>query len=107
MALPQTREVTDAGGFAWLVTVDRGRLVLTGRPPLAPIVLDDPADLRWFGMQAHRAAVEYDLDVQYAAVKASVDRRQRRKLAGDPVGVRHRPYTDDNVPPAAALEATA
>ncbi len=107
MPLPQTREVRDADGFGWLVTVDRGRLVLTGRPPLPPIVLDDPADLRWLGMQTHRAAVEHDLDVQHAAARASAERRLRRLQAGEPAGLRHRPYTDDNVQPAAALEASA
>jgi hypothetical protein len=100
--LPLSRSVADASGFRWLVTVDRGRLVLQrlDEPDADPIVLQDPTDLRWLGMQTHRAAVEFDLDVQYAAAKASADRRQRRILAGEPVGVRHRPYDDDNVQPA-------
>jgi len=100
--LPLSRSVSDAGGFRWLVTVDRGRLVLQrlDEPESPPIVLDDPADLRWLGMQTHRAAVELDLDVQHAAAKASADRRQRRILAGETVGLRHRPYDDDNVQPA-------
>lgn len=106
MPLPQSRTVTDAAGFRWLVTVDRGRLVLTPTDG-QPIVLDDPSDLRWLGMQTHRAAVEHDLDVQHAAAKASADRRQRRILAGEPSGLRHRPFTDDNVQPAAALERSA
>jgi hypothetical protein len=104
--LPLSREVRDSSGFRWVVTVDRGRLVLTPAGG-SPIVLEDPTDLRWLGMQTHRAAVEYDLDVQHAAAKASADRRQRRILAGETVGHRHRPYDDDNVQPAAALERSA
>ncbi len=102
MALPQSRSLADAGGFRWLVTVDRGRLVLQrlDEPDADPIVLDDPADLRWLGMQTHRAAVEHDLDVQHAAAKASADRRQRRILAGETVGHRHRPFVE---PPEPAM----
>jgi hypothetical protein len=107
--LPLSRELRDASGFRWYVTVDRGCLVVQRLDALvyAPVILDNPADLRWLGMQTHRAAVEHDLDVQHAAAKASADRRQRRILAGEPSGLRHRPYTDDNVQPAAALEASA
>ena len=99
MPLPQSRTVRDAAGFRWLVTVDRGRLVLTVTDGSAdPIVLDDPADLRWLGMQTHRAASEFDLDTQYAAAKASADRRLRRVQAGEPAGVRHRPFVEDPEP---------
>jgi hypothetical protein len=94
--------VSDAGGFRWLVTVDRGRLVLqrVDEPGHEPIVLDDPGDLRWLGMQTHRAAVEYDLDVTFTAAKASADHRQRRILAGEVAGVRHRPFVE---PPEPAI----
>jgi len=94
--LPQERTLRDDAGFPWLVTVDRGRLVLTGRTEV--VVFDDPTDLRWFGMQLHRAAVEYDLDVQHAAAKASADRRQRRILAGHPAGDRHRAFVEPGEP---------
>ena len=102
MPLPLSRAVSDAAGFRWLVTVDRGRLVLQrlDEPDAEPIVLDDPTDLRWLGMQTHRAAVEFDLDVQHAAAKASADRRQRRILAGETVGQRHRPFVE---PPEPAI----
>lgn len=107
MPLPLSRTIPDAAGFRWLVTVDRGRLVLRrlDEPDHEPVILDDPTDLRWLGMQVHRAAVEYDLDVQYAAAKASADRRLARQRAGEPTGLRHRPYDDDNIQPAAALES--
>jgi hypothetical protein len=97
--LPQERTLSDATGFRWLVTVDRGRLILTPDDG-DPIEFDDPADLRWFGMQLHRAALQYDLDVQHAAAKASADRRQRRILAGEAVGERHRPFVE---PPEPAI----
>lgn len=101
MPLPQERTLTDATGFRWLVTVDAGRLVLTVADGSAePIVFDDPTDLRWFGMQLHRAVVQHDLDTQYAAVQASVARRERRKRAGEEVGVRHRPFVE---PPEPAM----
>jgi hypothetical protein len=59
-------------------------------------------------MQLHRAAVERDLDVQHTAAKASADRRQRRHLAGQPTGIRHRPFTDPPEPPIHAdLEVPA
>jgi hypothetical protein len=96
--LPQERAIRDDSGFPWTVTVDRGRLVLTGRTEV--IVFDDPTDLRWFGMQLHRAAVEYDLGVQHAAAKASADQRQRRILAGEQPGQRHRPFVE---PPEPAM----
>lgn len=99
MALPQTRTVTDTAGFRWFVTIDRGRLVLESTDGHRA-VFDDPADLRWFGMQAHRAAVESDLDVQHAAAKASADRRQRRRLAGQITGHRHGPFVE---PPEPAI----
>jgi hypothetical protein len=105
--LPQSRELRDSEGFGWLVTVDRGRLVLSRPADGEHIVLTDPADLRWLGMQTHRAAVEFDLAVQHEAAKALADRRLRRKRAGEPIGLLHRPYDDDNVQPAAALERPA
>jgi hypothetical protein len=87
--------VSDTSGFRWRVTVDRGRLVLTVTDGSAdPIVFDDPTDLRWFGMQAHRAAVEYDLDVQHDAARASAARRLRRLQAGQPAGNRHAPVVE-------------
>ncbi len=94
MPLPQTREVRDADGFGWLVTVDRGRLVLDRPVDGERIVLDDPADLRWLGMQTHRAAVEHDLDVQHAAARASAARRLARQQRGEPLGNRHRPVVE-------------
>jgi hypothetical protein len=95
VSLPQSREVTDAAGFRWLVTVDRGRLVLTEQGgDGAVLTLDDPADLRWLGMQAHRAAVEYDLDAQHTAAKRSADRRLARIRSGEPAGNRHRPVVE-------------
>lgn len=107
MALPQTRELHDADGFGWLVTVDAGRLRLTRPADGLSVVFTDPAELRWFGMQAHRGAVQHDQDVQHAAAKASADRRQRRKLAGLPTGVRHHPFVDPPDPPLHATLETA
>lgn len=83
-----------ADGFGWLVTVDRGRLVLTRPVDGLRVVFSDPAELRWLGMQTHRAAVEYDLDQQHAAAKASADRRLARIRAGGPAGNRHRPVVE-------------
>lgn len=101
MALPQERTLRDAAGFRWLVTVDAGRLVLQVADGSAdPIVFDDPTDLRWFGMQLHRAAVQHDLDVQLAAATASAARRQRRILAGEQPGLRNRPFVE---PPEPAM----
>jgi hypothetical protein len=99
--LPLSRTLTDAAGFRWYVTVDRGRLVLTVADGSAePVVFDDPTDLRWFGLQLHRAAVEFDLDVQHAAAKASADRRLRRQQAGEVVGNRTRVFVE---PPEPAM----
>lgn len=97
MSLPQTRTLTDADGFRWYVTVDRGRLVIT-RDGVAPVVFERPEELRSLAPQLVRAVVEHDLDVQHAAAKASADRRQRRRLAGEPVGIRHRPFVDPAEP---------
>lgn len=99
MPLPQERTLTDDAGFRWLVTVDAGRLVLTVTDGSAePVVFTDPTDLRWWGMQLHRAAVQHDLDVQHAAAKASADRRQRRILAGEQPGNRNRRFVEQPEP---------
>jgi hypothetical protein len=108
MALPQTRTLTDASGFGWLVTVDRGRLVLTRPADGERIVLSDPAELRWLGMQLYRAVIDQEQETQHAAASASARRRQLRKLAGEPTGLRHRPFTDPPEPPIHAdLEVPA
>lgn len=99
MPLPQVRPLTDTSGFRWTVTVDRGRLVLT-RDGDDPVVFERPEELRALAPQIVRAVTEHDLDVQHAAAKASSDRRQRRKLAGEPTGLRHRPFVE---PPEPAL----
>jgi hypothetical protein len=98
VALPQARTLTDADGFRWLVTVDAGRLVLESVEGQR-VVFERPEELRWFGLQAHRAAVEYDQEVQHAAARASAARRQRRINAGEPVGHRNRPFIDPPEPP--------
>jgi len=101
MALPQTRTLTDTEGFRWLVTVDRGRLVLAvadGSAP--PIVFDDPAELRALAPQLTRAVTEHALDAQLAAAKASADARLARRRAGEPAGNRHRPVVERPEPPA-------
>ncbi len=109
MALPQSRELHDAEGFGWHVTVDAGRLVLSRPADGERIVLADPAELRWLGMQLHRAAVQYDGDVQERAAKESATRRLRRIQAGEPAGLRHRPVIEVPEPPlhAERLEPTA
>lgn len=90
MALPQTRTLTDTGGWRWTVTVDRGRLVLT-REGGQVIEFDDPAELRSLAPQLTRAVAEHALDTQLAAVKAS----HARLPAGS---VRHRPYVEPAEP---------
>lgn len=108
VALPQTRTLTDTDGFRWFVTVDRGRLVLTvadGSAP--PIVFDRPEELRSLAPQLTRAVTEHELDAKFAAAKASADRRLRRKQAGEPTGLRHRPFTDPAEPPIHADLETA
>ena len=100
MALPQTRPLTDAAGVRWLVTVDRGRLVLRRLDTGEAHVFDDPAELRALAPQLTRAVVEHDLDVQHAAVKRSTDARLARQRAGLPTGLRHRPVVDRPEPPA-------
>lgn len=107
VALPQTRQLTAADGIGWLVTVDRGRLRLTRPADGTTVVFEDPAELRWFGMQLHRAATEADLDVQLAAAKASADRRLARQRAGQPTGLRHGPFTEPPEPPIHADLETA
>lgn len=105
MPLPQTRTLTDSAGFRWIVTVDAGRLVLTVADGSAdPIVFDRPEELRSLAPQLTRAVTEHDLAVQEAAVKASIARRHARIAAGGQRGNRHRPFTDDNVQRAAALD---
>lgn len=97
MALPQTRTLTDTDGFRWLVTVDRGRLVLSRQDGSAPpIVFSRPEELRSLAPQLTRAVTEDALDRQLAASKASIARR--------PAGsVRHRPFTEPPEPPAHRL----
>jgi hypothetical protein len=92
MPLPQVRRLTDADGFRWTVTIDRGRLALT-RDGAEPVVFDRPEELRSLAPQLVRAVTEHDLDVQLAAVKASQARRR-------PGGQRHRPFVE---PPEPAL----
>lgn len=89
--------------------IEPGRLTLRSSGGVV-LVLSDPDELRAFAMQVYVAALDFDQSVQHAAAKASADRRQRRKLAGLPTGVRHQPYDDDNVQPsmlAEAVEASA
>jgi hypothetical protein len=98
--LPQTRPLTDGEGFRWLVTVDRGLLVLTvadGSAP--PIIFNRPEELRALAPQLTRAVTEHTLDAQEAAAKASAARRLLRQRAGQPTGLRHRPFTDPAEPP--------
>lgn len=99
MALPQHRPLTDARGWRWVVTVDAGRLVLTP-PDGEPIVFADPAELRSLAPQLTRAVAEHDQAAQHAAARASAQRRQRRILAGEPVGHRNRPFVE---PPEPAM----
>ncbi len=101
MALPQQRTLTDDEGRPWLVTVDRGRLVLDNG--LRRYVFADPTELRALAPQLTRAVVEHDLDVQEAAAKASATRRLRRAQAGEPLGNRHRPVVEA-AEPALALD---
>lgn len=98
MPLPQHRTLTDTAGWRWVATCDRGRLVLTREGDGHRVEFDDPTELRAFAPQLTRAVVEHDLDVQHAAAKASADRRQRRKLAGEPVGRRHGPFVEPAEP---------
>lgn len=100
MPLPLERPLTDTSGWRWTVTVDRGRLVLDGGEH-GRVEFADPEELRALAPQINRAAIEYDLDRQHAAAKASADRRQRRILAGQPAGVRHRPFVEPDDPPLA------
>jgi hypothetical protein len=99
VALPQVRTLTDADGFPWSVTVDRGRLVLT-RAGEEPVVFERPEELRSLAPQLTRAVTEHALDVQFGAAKASHARR--------PVGgLRHRPFVEPSDPPLALDEAIA
>jgi hypothetical protein len=99
VSLPQVRPLTDADGFRWTVTVDRGRLVLT-RDGVDPVVFDRPEELRSLAPQLVRAVTEHDLDVQLAAVRASHARRPRG-------GQRHRPFVEPPEPALALDEAIA
>jgi hypothetical protein len=99
VSLPQTRALTDADGFRWIVTVDRGRLVLT-RTGSDPVVFDHPDELRSLAPQLVRAVTEHDLDVKLAAVKSS----HARRPAG---GLRHRPFVEPPEPGLALDEAIA
>jgi hypothetical protein len=92
VSLPQTRTLTDADGFRWTVTVDRGRLVLT-RAGEEPVVFERPEELRSLAPQLTRAVTEHALDVQLAAAKASIARRPAN-------GLRHRPFVEPHDPPA-------
>lgn len=60
------------------------------------LVFSDASELRSFAMQVYAAAIEHDLDVQEAAVKASIERRRLRGLGGN----RHRPVHERPEPPA-------
>jgi hypothetical protein len=102
VSLPQYRTLTDADGFRWTVTVDAGRLVLTrtGEPP---VVFERPEELRSLAPQLVRAVTEHRLGVQAVAAKASADSRLRRQQAGQPTGLRHRPFVDPPDPPAHRL----
>jgi hypothetical protein len=100
MALPQTRALTDAEGFRWTVTVDRGYLVIRSADGEIEVEFADPAELRSLAPQLTRAVTEHALDQQLAAAKASVDRRLARQRRGEPTGLRHRPVIDTPQPPA-------
>lgn len=92
---PKQRTLTDSEGDRWTATITPGGLLLTC-PGVAAIEFADPDELRAFSMQAHAAAIEHDLDVQEAAVKASLERRRLRGLSGN----RHRPVAERPEPPA-------
>jgi hypothetical protein len=98
LSWPKTRRLTNAAGRSVTFVIEPGRLVLWWDEDHVT-VYTDPDELRAFAMQVYAAAIDRDLEVQAAAVKASADRRQRRALAGHPTGVRHRPFTDTPEPP--------
>jgi hypothetical protein len=99
VSLPQVRTLTDADGFRWLVTIDRGRLVLT-RTGSPPVIFDRPEELRSLTPQLVRAVTEHALDAQLAAAKASHARRPTS-------GLRHRPFAEPPEPALALDEAIA
>lgn len=106
MPLPQVRPLTDADGFRWTVTVDRGRLVLT-RDGDEPVVFERPEELRSLAPQLVRAVTEHDLDVQERAAKELAAKRLRRKHAGEPLGLLHRPFVEEPEPALNLDEAIA
>jgi hypothetical protein len=95
--LPQTRPLTDTTGTRWLVTVDRGRLVLT-RSDGETWTFTDPTELRSLSPQLTRAVTEHTLDQQETAAKELAARRLLRKRAGEPAGLLHRPFVEPGEP---------
>ena len=95
---PKRRPLTAADGVTLVAVIEPGRLSVE-TPAGELFVVTDADQLRALATQLHAAAIERDQAVQHAAAKASADRRQRRLLAGQPVGDRSRRFTDTPEPP--------
>lgn len=78
----------------WEATVEPGQLTLESSGGQR-LVFRDTDELRAFAMQVYAAAIEYDQEVQAAAVAASLERRRRRGLGG----LRHHPFVEPPEPP--------
>lgn len=81
-----------------------GRLLLTRDDGSVVVDCQNTDELRAFAMMVYVAAIELDLLTQHTAAVESAARRQRRKLAGLPNGLRHRPFVEPPEP-AAFMEA--
>lgn len=99
---PKRRRLTSSGGVEGVAVIEPGRLVIWLDEDRA-VIYDDPEELRAFAMQVHAAAVERDLSVQEAAVKASIARRAARGGRGN----RFRPVIERPEPPAHMEEVVA
>lgn len=100
---PKRRDLRASDGVTVVAVVSPGRLRLE-RPDGTVVEVADPAQLRDLALTLTLASTEYAQDLQHTAAQESSARRQRRKLAGEPTGVRHRPFVDPPDPPLHALD---
>lgn len=98
---PKRRALTTEDGVTLVSVLSPGRLELR-HPDGRVLTFTDPGELRAFAMQAHAAAIDYDLEQQYPPGRGRQHLKHQRRAAAE--AARQHPTPPDH---ATELESTA
>lgn len=104
LSWPKRRPLTTEDGVTLLSVLSPGRLELR-HPDGRVLTFTDPAELRAFAMQAHAAAVDYDLEQQLPPGRGRAHLKHQRRAAAE--ASRKRPADPSAPSDHAALERPA